>query len=142
MRERSLKKMAHFKAFCTLTALAEIRTFMRNELGKLGLAENVMNELVLAVDEACANNIIHQHNCNEKEGFDLFVYAEPGRLIVEIQDSAPLFRIDQYNPVDIKDIITDRRQGGLGLLLIKRIMDKVEVEEKEGKAVYRFIKKV
>lgn len=134
--------MGHFRASCSLGSLSGIRSFVREELGKLRVPETLMNELVLAVDEACANNIIHQHQCNENDGFDLFIHHENGNLIVEIEDVGEPFRIDQYNPKDIEQIISDRRQGGLGIYLITRIMDKVEVESRNGKSVYRFLKRI
>ena len=132
--------MAQFKVSCTLQSLPGIREFVRQELHALKVNEDLMAQLVLVVDEACTNTIKHQHNCDETEGFDLCLFRENKSVVIELTDSGKVFRIDQYNPNDLHNIIQERRQGGLGIFIINKIMDKVEVEEKDGKIVYRFTK--
>ena len=132
--------MAHFKVSCTLQSLPGIREFVRKELHALNVTEDLSAQLVLVVDEACTNTIKHQHNCDENQGFDLDLFLKNKSLVIELTDSGKAFRIDQYNPNDLNAIIQERRQGGLGIFIITKIMDKVEVEEKDEKIVYRFIK--
>ena len=132
--------MAHFKVSCTLQSLPGIRDFVRQELHVLKVNEDLMAQLVLVVDEACTNTIKHQHNCDETQGFDLNVFREKNSLVIELTDDGKAFRIDQYNPLNLNEIIQERRQGGLGIFIITKIMDKVEVEEHDGKIVYRFTK--
>lgn len=132
--------MAHFKVNCTLQSLPAIREFVREELHSMKVSEDLMAQLVLVVDEACTNTIKHQHNCDESQGFDLNLFIKGKSLVIELSDTGKAFRIDQYNPHDLNEIIQQRRQGGLGIYIITKIMDKVEVEEKEGHIVYRFTK--
>ncbi|MCZ6899981.1 MAG: ATP-binding protein, partial [Bacteroidetes bacterium] len=49
---------------CSKEKLKKIREFVSEVLHKYNLTEVKINELVLAVDEVCANLIIHSHNCN------------------------------------------------------------------------------
>ena len=59
---------------------------MQNELTLLKIKENISHQMVLAVDEACANSIIHQHNCDGKSHIKLRVYVSGKSLHIEIQD--------------------------------------------------------
>lgn len=132
--------MVQYKAICSLNCLPQIRKFVREELIKLEVSENLTNQLVLAVDEACANSIIHQHQNDGKSEFDLVLNRVGGQLVIEIRDTGIPFPIDKYQPEEIGVILQRGTPGGLGIKLITEIMDKVEVEMNHGKFTYRFIK--
>jgi serine/threonine-protein kinase RsbW len=134
---------AHFTAVCTKASLIEIRRFMERELARMGVGEEIAPQLVLAVDEACANSIIHQHNNDGVSRIKIIVQMHDHQLVIELHDQGEPFPIDQVNPdTDIEAIVKARSKGGLGLILISRIMDKVEVVRGRGHFTYRFIKKV
>ena len=97
---------------------------------------------VLAVDEACANSIIHGHEIDGKSEFDLYIQREKDLLVIEIRDKGTPFPIDKYQPEQIETLIKNKTQGGLGILLITSIMDKVEVLRKEEQFTCRFTKKL
>ncbi len=65
-----------FTTTCSKDKLKEIRIFVSGVLDLYSISDIKKNELVLAVDEVCANLIIHSHNCNEMEHLDLVVNVE------------------------------------------------------------------
>ncbi|MCB9232025.1 MAG: ATP-binding protein [Bacteroidia bacterium] len=132
--------MAHYRATCSLKCLAGIREFVREELSKLGIQEEMANQLVLVVDEACTNSILHQHRNDGISQFDLYIRMSGAKLMFEIHDKGEPFPIDEYKPKELNDIVAMRIHGGLGINLIHKIMDKVEVDRKKGHFAYRFIK--
>lgn len=86
-----------------------------------GFEPDTVGRIVLAVDEACANVIRHAYGENDE-----------GEIILRILDDADtlVFRlIDYSSPVDPRNIkgrdLDDIRPGGLGVHLIKEIMDQV-----------------
>ena len=50
------------------------------------------------------------------------------------------FDLRKYPEPDIKDIIKQKRKGGVGLLLVKRIMDEIDFIDKKDYHIVRLIK--
>ena len=95
-----------FSATCSKDKLKEIRIFLLGILDHYSISEVKKNELVLAVDEVCANLIIHSHNCNESENFDLVVNVEEkSGITFDIIDKGIGFNIQQYKEPSLHEII-------------------------------------
>lgn len=131
---------AHIKVRCNKAYLATIREFVTSRLKALHVTGPVSHQIVLAVDEACANCMIHQHNCDNQSTIEVIIYREDQKLFTEIKDTGKAFPIDQYEPKRVSDIIEAKGKGGLGINLIRRIMDEINIEEKHDYFVYRLIK--
>jgi serine/threonine-protein kinase RsbW len=126
--------------YCQTTALAELRDFLRSTLTMPFLSENDKLQLTLAVEEVCANLIIHSHGCNAKDHIDLEVKESPGKLIFEITDQGKAFNLLDYEIPDLIKVKGEKRKGGLGIILVKRIMDEIEFESAKGTNTCRLIK--
>jgi serine/threonine-protein kinase RsbW len=128
---------------CSIENLKGIREFIRTSLQQHGVSELDISEMVLAVDEMCSNLMIHAHHCNPKELFELNVNVGKGNWVVfEIVDDGSVFDINEFREPDLSNIIHEKRKGGLGIRLVKSIMDKVEYETQHGKSICRLSKKV
>lgn len=130
----------HYIAICSKQSLPKIRAFVEAELRAMEVQEMVKHQLILAVDEACANSIIHQHECDEHSRIKLSISRKGKELLIELTDDGTPFPINEYQPQNIQEIIKNRTKGGLGIFLINQIMDKVEVLESGDHFVYRFTK--
>jgi serine/threonine-protein kinase RsbW len=126
--------------YCQTTALAELRDFLRRTLTMPFLSENDKLQLTLAVEEVCANLIIHSHGCNPKDHIDLEVKESPGKLIFEITDQGKAFNLLDYEIPDLIKVKGEKRKGGLGIILVKKIMDEIEFESTKGTNTCRLIK--
>mgnify|MGYP003652948858 CR=1 FL=1 len=104
------------------------------------LSENDKLQLTLAVEEVCANLIIHSHGCNAKDHIDLEVKESLGKLIFEITDKGKAFNLLDYEIPDLNKVKGEKRKGGLGIILVKRIMDEIEFESAKGTNTCRLIK--
>ena len=133
---------AYLKVRCNKEFLATIREFMKDRLKDLQVSGQLSNQIVLAVDEACANCMIHQHKCDNYSTIEVSIYREEGTLYTEIKDTGKAFPIDEYEPNQIEEIVKARRKGGLGINLIHHIMDEIQVEEKRDYYVYRLGKRI
>ncbi|MCU0357026.1 MAG: ATP-binding protein [Cyclobacteriaceae bacterium] len=132
-----------YKVGCSTENLRGIRDFIRGSLKNHGVAELDISEMVLAMDEMCSNLIIHAHHCNPDELFELHILLEPRKPIVfEIVDDGTVFDINQFHEPDLGNIIHQKRKGGLGIRLVKSIMDKVEYEQASGMNICRLTKNV
>lgn len=125
---------------CRTSALSELRAFLQQALRSATLDEIEKLQVTLAVEEVCANLIIHSHGCNPKEIIQLEIQKSQEKLIFEITDQGKAFNILDYKVPDLKKVMTEKRKGGLGIILVKRIMDEIEFESKNGTNTCRLIK--
>lgn len=130
------------KLYCEKSRLAELRVFLSGILSASGLSEIIQNQLILAVEEVCANLIIHSHDCNPLNHILLEVHINQDTIIFEIKDSGKAFNIIEYKSPEINAVIKEKRKGGLGLLLVRKIMDKIEFETEPTFNTCRLIKKL
>lgn len=126
---------------CSKDRLKEIRDFLNEILQKHGYPELGAAQIVLAVDEVCANLIIHSNHCNPSHSIGLKVsYFDNDRLEVEINDRGEGFDFAQYKEPSLVDLIENKKKGGLGLLLVKRIMDDIQFISDKGQNVCKLTK--
>lgn len=131
------------KVGCNIENLKGVRDFIRNALKVHGVPDLQISELVLALDEMCSNLMIHSHQCNPEELFEINIILEKGDLVVfEIVDDNNSFDINQFAEPELGNLVHEKRKGGLGIRLVKSIMDKIEYQNRNGKNVCRLIKKV
>lgn len=126
---------------CSLSNLKGIREFVHNSLKDKNIPEMEISAIVLAIDEMCSNLMIHAHHCNPDHLLELFI-KEPtnGVLVFEIIDDGTVFDINKFNLPNVDKLINEKRKGGLGIRLVKSIMDKVEYLSRKGKNVCRLTK--
>ena len=129
------------KISCQTTALAELRVFLKKTLEELHLSDIDQLQITLAVEEVCANLIIHSHQCNALDYIKLKVKKHPGKLIFEISDEGKAFNMLDYEVPDLDKVKGEKRKGGLGIILVKKIMDEIEFESNDGTNTCRLIKR-
>ncbi len=122
--------------------MAELRSFIAEVLVPTQLSAISQNQLILAVEEVCANLIIHSHDCNPQSYIWLTIHLNSDRIIFEIKDSGKAFNIIEYKSPEINAVVREKRKGGLGLLLVRKIMDKIEFETDHTFNTCRLIKKL
>lgn len=132
-----------YKIGCSIENLKGVRDFIRLSLRNHGVIDLEVSEIVLALDEMCSNLMIHAHNCNPNEIFELHIQVEKDNPVVfEIIDDGRVFDINQFSEPALNNIIHEKRKGGLGIRLVKSIMDKIEYQNRGGKNVCRLTKAV
>ncbi len=132
-----------YRVGCSIENLRGIRDFIRNSLKPYGVGELDISEMVLAMDEMCSNLMIHAHQCNPDDLFELTVSLDRDKNVVfEIVDDKSVFDINAFQEPDLNYIVHEKRKGGLGIRLVKAIMDSVEYIQRNGKTVCRLTKKV
>jgi len=112
---------------CTKKNLKTIRDFVTEYLHALSLTDILLNQIVLAVDEICANLIIHANHEDPSKYIVLRIMQErENTLKFEISDEGVAFERANYKEPDIQENIRLGKKGGVGIALVNRIMDKVE----------------
>jgi serine/threonine-protein kinase RsbW len=132
-----------YKVGCSIENLKGVRDFIRGALKDHGVSDLQISEMVLALDEMCSNLMIHSHHCNPEELFELHIEIEKDNPVVfEIIDDGSAFDINQFAEPDLGNLVHEKRKGGLGIRLVKSIMDKIEYQHNSGKNICRLIKTV
>ena len=127
---------------CSKGNLKLIREFVNSTLEELCVPEAEINMMILAVDEVCANRIIHSNHNDERRQLELKIEDVQEGLSFEIKDKGEPFDLAAYQEPSLPQLIAEKRKGGIGLILVKRIMDSVEVFTENQYTIYRLFKKV
>lgn len=131
------------KIGCKIDNLQEIRQFVHKALSQHGIRDIEISEMVLALDEMCSNLMIHAHHCNPDDSVEVKIQIGKDLPVVfEILDDGSVFDINFFQEPSLKDLVNEKRKGGLGIRLVKSIMDEVEYLTRDGKNVCRLKKKV
>jgi anti-sigma regulatory factor (Ser/Thr protein kinase) len=96
-----------------------------------GFDENTNYACQLAAGEACENIICHGYKDEGHGVIEVHVRAEPGEMTIEILDTAPPFDPTSIPKSDVEDRVEDQ-VGGLGLPIIRRVMDEIEYTRQEN----------
>lgn len=112
--------------------LEDVRRFVTNHAQGADLPENAVEEFKIAVDEACTNIIKHAYKGDEARQVDVAVIVEPDRFTVRIRDEGEAFNQAQYEEPNLLEAVHRRRAGGLGVHIMRRLMDRVEYRTRGG----------
>ena len=132
----------NIKVSCSTKNLKEIRSFVCHTLQTLSVPEIEINMMVLAIDEVCANFIIHSNHCNENQHIELNIQNDINGVSFEITDEGEPFDESSYKEPDINQLVKEKKKGGIGLMLVKRIMDNIEFVKEKDHTICRLFKKV
>lgn len=97
-----------------------------------GFDNRSVEQIKVAVDEACTNVIKHAYRENETCMLDVSIIIYSDRCTICIRDEGHAFEPQTYNEPDIFELAKRRQAGGFGVHIMRRLMDHVEYSS-EGK---------
>ena len=105
-----------------------------------GFSPEAVLDTQLAVEEAITNVIVHGY---KQEGNEIRIACRviDGAIEIRITDSAPPFNPLSLPTPDLDSDVNERRIGGLGIYLIRRVMDGVEYAYEGGNNIFTLTKK-
>lgn len=89
------------------------------------LDERSVDAVQLAVDEAFSNIIEHAYGGEDRGEVNCTCHVVPGRLTITLSDSGRPFDPAVVPEPNLCDDIEARDEGGLGLYLMRQLMDNV-----------------
>ena len=113
--------------------LALIREFVSSTAQQAGLSAKEAAGLELAVDEACANVIEHAYGHDVSKEVIVRARLSDETLSIDIEDTGNGFDPETVNQEELEQLISKRKTGGLGMRLMKTLMDEVRYEIEPGK---------
>jgi serine phosphatase RsbU (regulator of sigma subunit)/anti-sigma regulatory factor (Ser/Thr protein kinase)/transposase len=121
--------------------LGEIRETVRENLEGTAFRERELTGILLAIEEACTNVIRHAYlYAPGTIGLKMSILSD--RAIFVITDNGRAFDFDSADAPDLDRYVETSRKGGLGLYLIRKIMDSVEYQSRPGENRLTLMKKM
>ena len=125
----------------TIPAKAEYITLVRLAMTAIArvrpLSDETLSDVKLALTEACTNSVRHAYQEGRVGAVEIVYQLEPDRLVVEIVDDGAGFALDEIEAGGNGDL----SEGGLGIAIIRAVVDEVEIGEREtGGSRLRFVK--
>ena len=125
-------KRYHLKIPSQSDNLALIRDMVAKIAAQVGFNKDEASKIELAVDEACTNVIKHAYGNQTNQFIDVEIKIDSKKLIIIVADKGKGFNPDQIKLPDLNQSIKVGRKGGLGICLIKTLMDKVDFDIRPG----------
>jgi serine/threonine-protein kinase RsbW len=113
------------------------------ELGSdFSLSPDIVFNLNLVLEEAVVNIINYAYPKEDHESIYLSAKMHEGSIVLVLTDTGKEFDPTAVPEADVTLSADDRQIGGLGIFLIRQIMNEVKYERIEGKNVLTLEKRV
>ena len=140
----------HFESRLTETLLikndvrdvAKFSAFMKSVMEKLNIEKSLARQLRLAVEEAVVNVIDYAYPAGQEGDIEIRIMTDGGTLKTLIIDSGVAFDPTAKEKADTSLSAEDRQIGGLGILLVRELMDSINYERENGKNILTLIKNI
>lgn len=93
----------------------------------VGFDIEAVEDIKVAVSEACTNVVCHG-KINRDECYEVACEIGEERIIISIIDRAGGYDMSQYQ----RPVMDDLKEGGLGIFIIKALMDEVDIFSEIG----------
>lgn len=97
------------------------------------LPEETLYELKIIVDEVASNIIRHGFQDGTSHSFQLDLSLSGGDVSIDVVDEGVHFNPLIIPPPDLSRPIEERRPGGLGIYMVKNLVDDLEYRRENGK---------
>ena len=120
---------------------ARVEAFVEEELERIGVPHKILMKMCIVIDEIFSNIVNYAYGPNigpatVKLGFD---DATKTLTLVFIDEGVPFDPRESKEP-DIELAIEDRPIGGLGLFMVKKIMDHMDYRRENGRNILTLTK--
>lgn len=117
-----------------LAYLVQVREQVSQVVREGGFPIQFVNRLQIAVDEAVTNIIEHGYAGQPRGGGEIWIRLDvsPDRFRIEIADDGASFDPNALSDLDIASHVAQGNHGGLGVFLMRKIMDVVDYRFETG----------
>ncbi len=120
----------------TLDSIPSILENTGTTLSSWQIAANISSSLGTVIDEILSNVITHGFEKGQKSEIQFSIELYPTRIRLIIRDDGREFNpFADTMPPDVRESIDKRRPGGLGIHIVKNLMDTVEYRREAEKNI-------
>ena len=125
-----------------LAGLAQLADRVESFGAAQRLPASVVNALNVALDEAVSNAINHGYDAGVRGEIAVRLRRAPEGVLLEVEDDGRPFDPLQVPPPDLTLPLERRPVGGLGIHLIRNLMDEVSYTRIGGRNVLKMVKRL
>ena len=118
-----------------IAEISRLAEFVENLGEEFMLTPDLVFNLNLVLEEAVSNVILYAYPKEEHDIITLSAKKDDNMLIFVLTDSGKEFDPTQIPDADVSLSAEEREIGGLGIFLIRQIMNTVEYQRIEGRNV-------
>jgi anti-sigma regulatory factor (Ser/Thr protein kinase) len=118
--------------------LSDALNFINNELKLAGMTAEKINEMDIAVEEIFMN--ITNYAYKPESGNACITVSTSDKILIIFEDSGKPYNPLEQAPPDLEKPLVNRDIGGLGVFLVKKIMDNVKYDRRNGKNILTIMK--
>jgi len=113
---------------------------VEKSLRSCAFSDDAILDLQLAVEEAVVNTIVHGYR-GAAGTLTIAIHVTDSAAEIRIEDRAPAFDPLSLPEPDRGDDLARRRIGGLGVYLLRQMVDDVSYAYADGKNILTLVKK-
>ena len=125
-----------------IAEISRLATFIEEVGEAFALTPDVVFNLNLVIEEAVVNVINYAYPKEEHQHIYLSAHLHEGSIVLVLTDTGKEFDPTLAPEADITLSTEEREIGGLGIFLIRQIMNEVRYERIDGKNVLTLEKKL
>ncbi|MBR5211631.1 MAG: ATP-binding protein [Bacteroidales bacterium] len=125
-----------------ISEISRLYEFVEEVGNDFELSPDIVFNLNLVLEEAVVNIINYAYPKEEHESIYLSARMHEGSIVLVLTDTGKEFDPTAAPEADVTLSADDRQIGGLGIFLIRQIMNEVKYERIEGKNVLTLEKKL
>ena len=125
-----------------ISEISRLYEFVEEVGNDFELSPDIVFNLTLVLEEAVVNIINYAYPKEEHESIYLSARMHEGSIVLVLTDTGKEFDPTAAPEADVTLSADDRQIGGLGIFLIRQIMNEVKYERIEGKNVLTLEKKL
>ena len=118
-----------------ISEISKLATFIGELSEELDFTPELNFNLNLVLEEAISNVILYAYGKEEQKEISLVAYSSDNNLVFVLTDSGMEFDPTKVPDADVTLSAEEREIGGLGIYLIRQIMNTVEYQRIDGKNV-------
>lgn len=124
-----------------VSEISKLNAFVQSATATLNMEKGFANQIKLAVEEAVTNVIDYAYPNGTEGHIDITIEADESRIRFILTDSGAAFDPTGVSKADTTLTVDERPIGGLGVFLVRNMMDSINYERIDGKNVFRMEKK-
>ncbi len=125
-----------------LFEVSKLNAFQKSFYEKLNLEKSLARRLQLSVEEIVVNVIDYAYPLGMKGDITVKMMWDGKSLKIVVVDSGVMFDPTLVETPDISLMAEERQVGGLGIHLVRKLMDSVNYEREDGKNILTLIKNI
>lgn len=125
-----------------IETIPQLNEFIDSIAEEIGIDMSLTMSLNLAIEEAVVNVMDYAYPAGVKGDVEIEVVADDNWLTFTISDSGVAFDPTTKKDADITLSAEERPIGGLGIFLVRQLMDTIRYERVNGKNVLTLRKKM